>query len=156
MTYPGAFAALDVLTAANVNLLPGGSGDQGYAEITASTAAVTTVITDIAGLSITFTAVTGRRYKITGQALLSRSAGSAGDTVNLYIRDGSSTTVALNQLVAYAGAGAGATLSVGVTTAPAAGSTTYKLSFNGSAGSQIVSASATNPAWILVEDIGPS
>lgn len=127
-----------------------------YQQITSGTAAVTTTVTDISGLSVTFTAVPGRRYRITGQALIARSAGAAGDTINLYIRDGSGTQLALSQLVTYAGAGANATLSVGVVVAPTAGSKTYKLSFNGSAGSQTVSASSTNPAWILVEDIGPA
>lgn len=154
MTYPGGYASLDVLTAANMNLLPGGSKGQGYAQITSGTAAVGTTVTDISGLSITFTAVSGRRYRITGQALISKASGSAGDTINLYIRDGSGTQIALNQQTAsgtypY-------TLTVGVTTAPSAGSTTYKLSFNNSAGTSAVSASSTNPAWILVEDIGPS
>jgi hypothetical protein len=146
MTYPGGYVASEVLTAANMNLLPGGSKGQGYAQVISGSGAVGTTVTDLAGLSITFTAVAGRRYKITAQALLVKSTGAASDSMNIYIRDAAGTPIATSQVMCY-GVGITHTLSIGVSTVPGAGAVTYKLSFN---------TSSTNPAWILVEDIGPS
>ena len=57
MTIPGGFTAGDVLTAADLNLLPGAV--MGYASVTADQGSITTVA-DLNSLSVTFTAVVNR------------------------------------------------------------------------------------------------
>jgi len=64
MTIPGGYIAGDVLTAANLNLAPAGTQGGGYAQRTTSQASITSMV-DIASLTVTFTAVAGRRYKAT-------------------------------------------------------------------------------------------
>jgi hypothetical protein len=131
-------------------LLP--KGKVGLASITASTATYTTTITDL-GLSVTFTALASRFYKITGVVLIQSTV--ADDSVALYIRDGSGTQLqqASQQLRL---ASVSQVVTAMVTVQPGAGSKTYKLSSNRLTGTGNVNvvAGATFPAFILVEDIG--
>ena len=135
---------------ADIALLP--KGKMGIASITANTATYTTTITDL-GLSVTFTALASRFYKITGVVLIQSSV--ADDSVALYIRDGAGTQLqqASQQLRL---ASVSQVLTATVTVQPGAGSKTYKLSSNRLTGTGNVNvvAGATFPSFILIEDIG--
>lgn len=147
MTAPGAFLAGDVLTAADLNGLPGGY--IGYAQAVTNQAGITTEV-DVTSLSVTFTAFADRRYKITALA----NVLSAGNIrALLKITDGSNVVKAgaYNQLATTTG-----TLTAVEVVSGLSGSITRKarlLQDSGTGGLTVV-ASATIPAFILVEDIG--
>lgn len=124
-------------------------GTIAYAQVTANQAGITT-ITDLTGLSVTFTAATGRRYKITGFALLSSSV--ATDVYRISLTDGSNNLLQLNENVASS---TSAPIVMRIDT-PSAGSLTYKLRATRQAGTGNVTLNAGPglPAFILVEDIG--
>ena len=149
MTINTTFTSGAILTAAQMNNLPWGSA--GYASNTTLSQNVTS-LTDITSLSVTFTAVTGRIYKVEGWVYMATTEGTNPSVLS--IRNGAtqlqSTTlnlqianVAYSQYVCY----------VGTFTA---GSTTVKLSGARGAGSGTLTASsaATTPAQILVTDLG--
>lgn len=150
---PHTGVALEVLTAANLAKYP--KGNIGYAERT-SDFALTDSDTDINGLTLTLTIGANRRIRIRGHGLFDVSAAGAANFSG-YIKQ--STT----QLGYFARGecdaseqvlGAGA-VEVNVTSP---GSYTWKLSAQRTAGSGVVTvvASSTNPAYITVDDIGPS
>lgn len=123
-------------------------GTIGYVAVTANQTGISTV-TDLTSLTLTFTAVAGRRYKISGKGLVQQQtlAGTAAVTI----------WTGATQL-----GGAGGTLiATGVLTCepvaivvPGAGSITYKLRLATTAGTVDLVASSTDPAFILIEDIG--
>lgn len=124
----------------------------GYAEITATSASQTT-LADVAGLSVTFTAVSGRAYRITvGYMILQSVAGGAG---NVWIRNGSNTQLNVNtRYMATTTLAEGGTLThrlIGVS-----GSQTVKVSIDnaGGAGNVRLVGNSLYPNFIMVEDIG--
>lgn len=127
-------------------------GRIGSASITAQQTGITTVV-DISGLSVTFTAVAGRRYRVTLQALVFSSV--ANDIVQIQIRDGSGTVLNLSQVLAPS-ATFGVSAACEYVTNGWSGSTTVKAAAlrNSGTGSVTFDAGATYPAFILVEDIG--
>lgn len=141
-----AFAALD----AEVNLLPTGTISGGYAAITADSSVTSgTTLLNIAGLSITWTAVANRRYRISIHGSLNLTVPS--DVFQATIRDGGGVmrqrqeiTSAWDQIV------------LTEIVVPGAGSITRRLSLQRESGTGVaaVAANATYPAFILVEDIG--
>lgn len=136
--------------AARLDALP--RGQMGVAARTAGSASIGTTVTDLTGLSVEFTGVAGRRYLALAHAMLVKTSGAAGQTVNLFLRSGSGTQLALSQIPARGVGDAHThTIILPVTTA---GATTLKLSANTSAGTMTLSASATNPASLTVFDIG--
>lgn len=162
MTVPGGYIAGDVLTAANMNLLP--AGEVAYAQVTSNQTGITTG-SDLTSLTVTFTAVAGRRYKLTGQCLVARTA-TAPNPATLHAKE--STTVLAVASVDIARLSSGTpsatnTLRVEyVNNASISGSKTWKLllgsmnySGSDSAGTVDMLAASTYPAFILVEDIGP-
>lgn len=129
-------------------------GHVGSAAVTTDNGGITSLV-DLAGLSVTFTAVAGRRYKITLDAYLNSSAG--GDISSLVIANGGGTQLQSSQ--AYMPATGVSVRQVAMVTAtPGAGSTTYKARASRAIGSGTLAlaAGATYPAVIVVEDIGPS
>lgn len=148
-TYPGTQAAGDVLTSANFSRLPGGW--TGYAEVTAAQTGITTV-TDLTSLSVTIGVGTGRRIRITGHAEVTRTVAD-GLTVG---RIAEGATQLGCWCVSFEGSYDLAEGSVVI--APTAGTHTYKLTLERSSGTGTVgiSAGTTDPAFILVEDIGPA
>lgn len=138
-----------VLTAANLDKYPGGW--IGYVEVTANQTGISSV-TDLTSLSVTVTAGTSRRLKTEGYAVLAQNTSTAA--VSFTIRSGASAQLALWQAVVT-----GNTVTTGnpkrVDT-PSSGANTYKLSLAANAGTVDLNASSTSPAFILVEDIGPS
>jgi hypothetical protein len=111
-----------------------------------------TTITDITGMSVTFTGVAGRRYRVDGYLLLQSTVN--GDTVNLVLRN--SAGVFLNQgIYPLPSAGAANMCAVSLITT-ATGSTTFKLSFQRQlgTGTMIANGGGTFPAQLVVTDIG--
>jgi hypothetical protein len=131
-----------------------GTGTLGFASVTANQAGITTPLVDLTGLSVAVTVVSGRRVKITGFAA-SWQSNTVNDRAVFTIREGSTslaTVVTPMDPIANNGNGGGAVLWVGT---PSAGAHTYKLSAASvDGGSLTLEASATTPAFILVEDIG--
>jgi hypothetical protein len=126
-------------------------GTLGYSQVTA-TQGPFTVLTDLTGLTVTVTVGSGRRIRIIGFAPMQSTV--AGDSVDLFIRESGTTlqtaTFALNVI------GGNFAASVSMVLTPAAGSHTYNLSAQRIAGTGNItmSAAATAPAHIVVEDIG--
>jgi hypothetical protein len=121
----------------------------GYAEVTASQAGIATEV-DLTGLAVTVNVPAGRRIRITGYTLFSRTVGDG--TVSLRIREGA-TQIHQTDEASY-GTDA-ATAQVVAILAPTAGTHTYKLTMQRPTGSGTVAAVASSiyPAYILVEDI---
>src|SRR6266700_2865661 len=84
VAYPGTAVTNDVLTAANVNNLPGGW--IGYAEVTANQTGITTEV-DLTGLSQAVTVNTSRRIRIS--LYIPRAASSvSADRILITIYEG--------------------------------------------------------------------
>lgn len=122
-----------------------------YAEVTSGQTGITTV-TDLTGLAATVTVPAGRRLRISAKAAVNGSV--ASNTAALQIQEGA--TVLQNiQIQNSTTAGNGTTQTGDVIVTPSAGTHTYKLTLQLSAGSGTVgmAAAATFPAYILIEDI---
>lgn len=127
-------------------------GVMGYASKTTDTS-VSTTTADISGLSVTWTAVSGRVYKTSFHAI-----GSVG-TANAYI-DGSITNSSngLIQFIRGTGGSSAARFSVTgfVYETGLSGSTTRKARVACNTGSGNLDGAAGYPQQIIVEDIGPA
>lgn len=123
-----------------------------YASKTTQQTGITSVA-DITGLSVTFTAVAGRRYRVKLQALVFSSI--SNDIVQIQIRDGSGTVLNLSQVLA-ASSTFGLSAACEYVTNGWTGSTTVKAAAlrNSGTGTVTFDAGATYPAFLLVEDIG--
>jgi uncharacterized protein Veg len=127
-------------------------GVMGYAQITTTSGGHTT-LADISGLSVTWTAVAGRRYKTTIDGMTTNGSGSTSN--ELRIRDGNSVTLSYSNVKIISGnAGAEHHVHCEYISVPGAGSVTHKMSISPSGGQADVMASSIRPSWILVEDIG--
>jgi hypothetical protein len=123
-----------------------------HAIATASQTGITTTITDLTSLTVTFTASANRYYLIRGH--ITAQQNSAATAFEVRVTDGSNTQIAsCDQTVI---AGQALSTSVAVVVQPAAGSVTYKLRGLTNTGTADLIASAASPILILVEDIGPS
>jgi hypothetical protein len=148
--YAGLAQAGDAYTAANHARMPGGW--IGWAQVTTDQASID-ALTDLTGLSVTVTANSSRLIRVTGQ--ISLLTDGTGNEAQGYIREGTTK-------LAEIGPGAVAAGTAGVITASAileasSGSHTYKLSAEPiDEVSVTMKASATRPAFILVEDLGPA
>lgn len=131
-------------------------GTLGYAQVTANqTITASGTETDLTGLTATVTVGTGRRIRISGQGILSRTVAD-GVTLGRF----KESTTALGRWAQHSpsantefGHSHGA-----VILTPSAGSHTYKLTlqrFSGT-GNVTLNADSTSPAFILCEDIGPA
>jgi hypothetical protein len=119
----------------------------GYTQVTANQTGITTEV-DLTSLSVTVTVPAGgRRIRITGYALVSNT-GAAGRTT-MHIKE--STTYIQKFSVMNAVASSEATVKPQGILVPSAASHTYKLSMETTAGTTNTIASATTPAYILVE-----
>jgi hypothetical protein len=151
----GSWATSDFVGAADLNKDPGGW--VGYEQVTASQNGITGV-TDLTGLSITFTAVANRRYRTTFSGEINGSV--AGDLLIAYITDGAGTSLRRGVLTVPAlisGAGY-SQMTLQYVFQPSAGSITHKvrLERNAGTGNANLFATTTSPAFILIEDLGPS
>lgn len=125
-------------------------GAAAYAQVTANQGTFTG-LTDLTGLAVTVTPGAGRRIKITACCLLSSTV--SGDAGGLTIAEGA-TQLQTAQL--YLPSNYALTLIAIAILSPSAVAHTYKLQGQRLAGSGLItmSANATEPAFILVEDIG--
>ena len=149
MTIPGGYTAGDVLTAADMNLLPAGVLDR--ASVTSTQGSITTVV-DLTSLDVTWTAVTGRLYRITAQCELLSSV--ADDVATMTITTSGNTIV--SRATHTLGAINTSETMNAVALVTGSGSVTYKLRAFRAAGSGTLSmfASSEVPAFVKVEDIG--
>lgn len=143
----GAFASV----MARLDALP--LGKLGYAQVVANQAGITGEV-DLAGLAVTVNVAANRRIKITVKVPMFSSV--ADDVAEVRIKEGAvqlQNAVALCRPanVAYAPFNQ-------VALTPAAGAHTYKVTGlrNAGTGNVTMYATATTPAYILVEDDGPA
>ena len=125
------------------------SAQLGYAEVTSSQTGISAE-TDLTGLAVTVTVPAGRRIRITGQ-IQAQSATTSG-TVLLRLKEGA-TVLQTSQENYNTIGGNGKYLDISSVISPSAGTHTYKLSLQGTAGTIDSTPGATNPAFILVEDV---
>ncbi len=123
-----------------------------FAENTTLAQTGITTITDITGMTVTFTGVAGRRYRVDGYLLLQSTVN--GDTVNLIIRNSAGTF--LSQGIYPLPSNAAANMCAVSLITTATGSTTFKLSLQRQAGTGTMTANGggTFPAQLVVTDIG--
>ena len=143
------FSSGAVLTAAQMNNLPWGWQD--YVQVTSNQTGIASgAVRDLTGLTTTKTFVANRKIKISAKCQF--TVGSSACNVNLLIQEGA-TVLASQELYAVASSPQGRVVSVVIT--PSAGSHTYKLTVSfGDNANNLLAASATNPSFILVEDMG--
>jgi hypothetical protein len=149
MTIPGGYIAGDVLSAANMNLLPGGTVSVAS---TGSSQTGISAVTDLTSLSVTFTAVASRRYLITGLVNYRQRTSSGLVTVEIAY---AGTTVLASCILSRAADDYG-TAFFAMYHVPGAGSITYKLRAKTSAGTVDINplGVSTIPSMIIVEDVG--
>ena len=130
-------------------VMPGGV--LGYAQVTANQTGITTVV-DLTGLTVTVTVGSGRRIQITAIALF--QDGTIDTQVIMSIQEGA--TVLQQAAIERGRCGLLTRRSTpwSVILTPTAGVHTYKLTAQVPAGTVQMTAAATTPAFILVEDIG--
>lgn len=121
-------------------------------QLTANSATFTT-ITDIAGFTITFTALAARMYKLEMCAHVSSSV--AGDWVALRLRTNAGTTIQ-SAACEVPVINEEQTLNLVAFVTPGAGAVTYKISGErlSGTGNCMVEAAATYPAILSVQDFG--
>lgn len=128
-------------------------GRVGSAVATTNQASITTVV-DVTSLTVTWTAVANRYYRISC-IIPVFSLASAGGTAQLQITDSTPTTKAKSNLTIATGNDA--TLSVFVVESGiAAGSTTRKARILTTGGTGTITADTSTVPTIIVEDIGPN
>lgn len=125
-------------------------GIVGYAAQTATQSGFITEA-DIAGCSVTFTAVAGRRYRTT---LRIPDVQCGASTVCLPRIKANGTQIGGGS--GTVGFGSSIDFSIMALSTGTGASATHKGTCISSGGTTYLSAAADNPIWILVEDIGPS
>ncbi len=132
-------------------LLPQGTLSGGYAQAVASQGGITTVV-DLTSLTVTVTPLAGRRIKITGSIIVQSTV--ANDAILMRIQEGATVLHGAQMHVLVINQDD--TLEKTVILQPTASAHTYKLTLQRAAGTGTItmSAAGTQPAFILVEDIG--
>lgn len=149
--YAGTASSNDILTAANVNKLPGGW--VGYVEKTSDQGSITSEA-DVTSLTLTLTLVSGRRYEVS--AYLDVSIDTGARTANVAIYDGASRIQRAREVIAVAG---DSTHMTPVTTLDGDGSShTVKVTaqVQGGSGTMTVNAASDRPSHLLIKDVGPT
>ncbi len=125
-------------------------GSMGYAQVTANQGGITAE-TDLTSLAVTFTAVAGRRYRITGKVDLSSTI--ANDQGILYLKDGATYFNYANVALPYV-SNRMTVVAQAVTTLSAGPHTLILRAARIGTGTATMNADANGPCFILVEDIG--
>ena len=122
---------------------------------TANQTFATTSYVDATNLTVTFTALAGRRYKVQVHALAVQDT-STDFAADIILADGSNTQLA-RSIEGLSFTNDSGTMSI-THVATATGSTTWKVRgrVNTAAKAFVMSCSSTSPALLLVEDIGPA
>ena len=128
-------------------------GSVGYATSTTLSQGFTTVV-DITGLTVTFTAISGRLYRVDSWSLMQSTV--SNDAVNMMIKNGAGTV--LQQSIFHLPSSSAAYMASASIITTATGSTTFKVSAQRQLGTGTIYAysAATYPASIIVTDIGPA
>ena len=152
MTAPGGFSPNDVLTAADMNALPGGivgGSGVGWDTITANQAINTSLLTV---LTCTFTAQAGRLYQIDLSAYFYNPSTAMYCSARIYegatllnqVDKSLDTSFPFNPI------------SLTVIRNPTAGSKTITAQFRTSTGTAGIAAGATYGPWLIIKDVGPA
>lgn len=133
------------------------TGELGYAEVTANQTGITTEV-DLTGLSVTVTVETGRLVRVSAGGQL-RWTSAADPNILMMIKQDGTRVQNIGKVRGpdTGGTAAERALAVegSVRLAPSAGSHTYNVSLSADVATD-VQASGFNPAFILVEDLGPA
>jgi hypothetical protein len=126
-------------------------GKVGQATSTTTQTGVSTIV-DITGMSVTFTAISGRQYKTT--LFLPQVTGTAGDRAKLDIADGSNTTL----LASYTNMLTNGSIIFLSYLSTGSGSITHKARMTRDVGAGTISSYADSVSirHLLVEDVGPA
>ena len=150
MTYPGSFISGDVLTASDMNGLPGGV-NLGGVRFTESDQTGITTATDVTGSSKTITTLAGRAYKFTVRIAIDQV--TTDGTTAVFLNRGGSDVHYLLQAPLVAASGVYILTGVAVDI-PGAGSFAYKVRVSTTAGTVTLS-HTTSRGYMTIEDIGP-
>ena len=123
----------------------------GYAQVTAGQGSITTAV-DLTGLSVSVTVAASRRVRVSWSTRYSGSGGGMSITTKC-MEGATQLQMAEAQVASNL---FGLTIGGAVVLTPSAGAHTYKLQAQGNSGTAQLVASATDPSWLLVEDLGPS
>ncbi len=126
-------------------------GEVAYAQITSNPSGVTSEA-DVSGLSVTWTAIAGRKYRTT--FFCGRSSVDQNAQAVFRISDGSNTLK--QQSIQNVSSGVIFETFLSFRETGLSGSVTRKIRASASAGTMTINAGSTFPVFILVEDIGPS
>lgn len=145
------FVSGAILTAAQQNAF--GFGVVALTKVTTNDASITAE--EIQITSSSFTAIANRLYKITYYEPQAATSSSSGSVITANIRlTNLAGTLLSNALVQ--GASLNFTINCVAVVTIAAGATTIVATLQSSAGTALAFRGATNPAFLLVEDIGPT
>ena len=140
------FVSGAILTAQQMNNLPWGV--QAYNKRTAGNTTITTSVTDIAGATGTFTAVTGRAYKVSFTGNMNTTSGAV---TYLRLNNGAS---AIYEFLLTGVSGYRVISPTYIVTGLTAGSVTLKMTGQTDTGTALVLGTSGNPASFIIEDIG--
>ncbi len=148
------FSSGAVLTAAQQNRFP--RGVMGAVYRTAGNVAITNVVGDITGMTVTFTAVASRIYKATWTVAALKD--TANGWIGAFLANSANTIFGSVYATGFIVAGSGYTNLSGITyfSNLAAGSQTLKLRIQAESNGGTVLASGNNPCVLMIEDCGPS
>lgn len=128
-------------------------GVLGYAQVTANQ--TLTANTDLTGLSVTVTVGNNRRIRVTGKVSWNNENAGANYGTLAIMESGTELNANYIGLLGNGSIGEeGSVITQSILT-PSAGAHTYNLRGLGTVFNLIMTASATRPAFILVEDLGP-
>jgi hypothetical protein len=146
------FTSGQILTAQECNNF--GFSTVGLAASTTLNMAGVTTVVDLTGMSVTFTAIANRNYKISGYTYIVPTV----TDVTAYFKIKQGATVLQTCIAKVGTATVGSTVSTFVVKTFTAGSVTLKLTGELGAGSGSLTffADGTLPTTLLVEDIGPA
>lgn len=150
------FSAGAVLLASQQNRLP--RGVMAYA-VSTTNYTLTTTTTIATGMTVTWTAVAGRYYRISYYEPLVETSTVSGSSTNLSLRpdNAAGTLNQQAQLTTVAAVKNTGSLNVSVIYNSTAGSKTFVgcAVTTSTTGTPILGRSVFNPSYLLVEDIGP-
>lgn len=148
----GTIVSSQTAQSSDINNTPGGW--IGYVQITGNVTGLTHVNDTLTGLTVTVTVGTSRRIMVTGSCLFNSS--TAGDDSSLQIQE--SSTVLGHGATYMQRTSQNYFARCEVVLTPSSGSHTYLLTggLSGGTGPVQLVASSTNPAYILIEDLGPA
>jgi hypothetical protein len=124
----------------------------GYVVRTAGDIAVAGGATDLTGMSITFTAVANRLYKVSWGAKGNKDA-AGRDTADVMFTDSANNVLAAVDMITLAGSFS-INFAGSYVFSTTAGSKTYKLRARSFSGTTTFSANTYTPMTFLIEDIG--